>query len=82
MDLKDILTNEKLVQRFNSQFQLVNYAIALAGSMMKSGRPPRVKCDIQNPVHYVLSEILNNKDSFEEDEQDESEEEAEHAETP
>ena len=64
MDLKECLTNEKIRKKFNSQFELVNYAIRLAENMIKSGREPRVKTDSKNRALQILSEILNNKDRF------------------
>ena len=64
MDLKECLTNEKIRKKFNSQFELVNYAIRLAENMIKSGREPRVKIDSKNRALQILSEILNNKDRF------------------
>lgn len=64
MDLKECLTNEKIRKKFVNQFELVNYAIKLAENMILSGRDPRVKIDSQNRALQVLSEILNNKDKF------------------
>ena len=66
-ELRELLTNEKLIKRFGSQFQLVNYAMALAANMLRTGRAPRAKSDVQNPVHYVLNEILNDVDRFDEE---------------
>ncbi len=62
MDVKDLLTNEKLTKRFKSLFELVNYSIRIAEQMIKSGRDPRVKTDIQNPMYRVLLEVLNDRD--------------------
>jgi len=66
MDLKEYLTNEKVSKRFNSQFELVTYAIKLAANMIQSGRESRVKIDSQNRAMQILNEILNNKDQFDE----------------
>lgn len=66
MDLKEYLTNEKVCKKFGSQFELVNYAIKLAANMIMTGRDSRVKIDSQNRAMQVLSEILNDKDSFDE----------------
>lgn len=66
MDHKEHLTNEKLGGKFTNQFDLVNYAIKLAENMVKSGRAPRVKCDIQNPAVIILEEITVGKDHFDE----------------
>ncbi|MEI8365665.1 MAG: hypothetical protein WCF65_04520 [Parachlamydiaceae bacterium] len=64
MDIKECLTNEKIRKKFVNQFDLVNYAIRLAENMIITGRDPRVKIDSQNRALQVLSEILNNKDKF------------------
>lgn len=66
MDLKDYLTNEKVRKKFTSQFDLVNYAIRLATNMIMTGRDARVKVDSQNRAMHVMSEILNDKDHFDE----------------
>lgn len=62
MDVKDLLTNEKLTRRFSSLFELVNYSIRIAEELIKSGRDPRVRTEIQNPMYRVLLEILNDRD--------------------
>lgn len=62
MDVKDLLTNEKLTKRFSSLFDLVNYSISIAEDLVKSGRDPRVRTEIQNPMYCALLEILNDKD--------------------
>lgn len=62
MELKELLTNERLTKRFNSLFELVNYSIRCAEELIKTGREPRVKTEIQNPMHRILLEILNEKD--------------------
>lgn len=66
MDVKIPLTNEKVCKKFKSQFDLVNYAIRLAENMIKTGRDSRVKIDSQNRALQVLSEIVNDKDQFDE----------------
>jgi hypothetical protein len=66
MDLKENLTNEKVKKKFSSQFELVNYAIKLATNMIMTGRDCRVKIDSQNRAMQILSEILNDKDHFDE----------------
>lgn len=62
MDVKDLLTNEKLTRRFKSLFELVNYSIRVAEEMLKSGRDLHVRTDVQNPMYRVLLEILNDKE--------------------
>jgi hypothetical protein len=63
---KEDLTNEKLSKKFVNQFDLVNYAISLADNMIRSGRAPRVKVDVDNPVIQILAEIEQGKDYLEE----------------
>lgn len=66
MELKDYLTNEKIRKKFTSQFDLVNYAIKLAANMIMTGWDSRVKIDSQNRAMQVMTEILHNKDHFDE----------------
>ena len=66
MEYKKFLTNEKINKKFNSQFELVNYAIKLAENMILSGREARVKTDSQNHALQVVAEISCNKDQLEE----------------
>ncbi len=63
--MKENLTTEQLRLKFKSQFELVNYSIRLAENMIRSGREPRIKMDIDNPAMQVLAEILAGKDAFE-----------------
>lgn len=65
MEYKE-LTNEKIRKKFDNQFDLVNYAIRLAENMIHTGRDPRVKTDSYNRSLHVLSEILHDKDRFDE----------------
>ncbi len=60
------LTNEVVVSKFKSNFELVNYAIKLAENMIKTGRDARVKSDIQNRALLILEEIHEGKDHFDE----------------
>ncbi len=62
MDKKSNLTNEKVSAKFKSQFDLVGYAIELVNNMVKSGRAPRVKMEVQNPAVVALEEIVQGKD--------------------
>ena len=64
IDYKDQLTNEKLLKRFNNQFELVRYAIQLAENTIRSGREPDVHTDSQNVSFMILSEIAANKEEF------------------
>lgn len=65
MEYKE-LTNEKIRKKFDNQFDLVNYAIKLAENMILTGRDPRVKTDSYNRSLHVLSEIIHDKDRFDE----------------
>jgi hypothetical protein len=65
MEYKE-LTNEKIRKKFENQFDLVNYAIRLAENMILTGRDPRVKTDSYNRSLHVLSEIIHDKDRFDE----------------
>lgn len=60
------LTNEKIIGKFDSSFELVNYAIKLAENMIKTGRDARVKSDVQNRAMLILEEIQEGKDQFDE----------------
>ena len=64
VDFKDQLTNEKLLKRFNNQFELVRYAIQLAENTIRSGREPDVWTDSQNISFMILAEIAANKEEF------------------
>ena len=66
MLLKDQKTNELLKNRFDNNFELVNYAIALAENMMQTGRDARLKLAIRNPAYVVLEEIAQGKDHLDE----------------
>jgi hypothetical protein len=59
-------TNEELSKKFKSNFDLVNYAIRLVENMIKTGRDPRVKSDMQNRAMLILEEINEGKDQFDE----------------
>lgn len=59
------LTNEKVRDKFKSQFELVNYAIKLAENMIRTGRGPRIKLDTRNPALQILGEIAEGQDRFE-----------------
>lgn len=65
MDIIDNLTNEKIKEKYDNQFDLVNYAIKLASEMIQSNRPPRVDMETENPAVLVLEEISEGKDKFE-----------------
>lgn len=62
--LRKALTNERLSKKFNSSFELVNYAIKLAENIVKTGRNSAVKTYVQNPAYWALLEIVEDKDAF------------------
>lgn len=64
--MEEHLTNQQISKKFLNQFDLVNYAIRLVENMIKSGRSPRVKVDVDNPVVQILAEIEAGKDKLEE----------------
>lgn len=63
---KERLTNEKLLNKFNNQFELVNYAIKLVENMIHTGRAPRVRTETQNSSLNVIAELSAGKDTLEE----------------
>jgi DNA-directed RNA polymerase subunit K/omega len=62
--MEGALTKEKFRKKFVNQFELVNHAIKLAENMIRSGRPPRVIVDGDNPAVAVLAEIEEGKDQL------------------
>lgn len=62
--LKNALTIEKLTKKFQSPFDLVNYAISLAENIVKTGRNSQVSTTVQNPAYWVLLEIYEGRDYF------------------
>lgn len=73
MEYKDSLTGEKLRKRFDSSFELVNYAITVAKNLIRSGRAPTVSTEVQNPSFQVLSEIAENREIIQPIEEEEEE---------
>ncbi len=65
MEQKKNLTNEKMGEKFKSQFELVDHAIKVVNNLVKSGRAPRIKIEIQNPAVIALEEINQGRDVFE-----------------
>jgi len=55
-------TNEALLKRFNSAFELVNYSIHLARDMMLSGKLPPSHKSSQTLAKYILGYILEGED--------------------
>lgn len=64
VEFRDQLTNEKLLKRFNNQFELVRYAIQLAENTIRSGREPEIWTDSQNVSFQILAEIAANREEF------------------
>lgn len=63
--LHDQLTNEEISKKFKNQFDMVNFAIKMATQKIKSGRPSRVKSDVENQVYQILEEIAAGKELLE-----------------
>lgn len=62
MEHKD-LTNEKLLKRFKSQFELVDHAIHIAEHMVKSGKENvRGKAVNQNVALEVIDDLQDHAD--------------------
>ena len=59
--MKD-LTNERLLKRFKSQFELVDHAIGIAAHMIHSGKEGRGKSDNQNVALEVIDGLQENVD--------------------
>lgn len=72
MSLKNNLTNEKLNQRFDNPFALVNYAIKLAKIKVLRGEGLDT-----NPANDVLEMLAKGQDIDEEPEEEEAWEEEE-----
>jgi hypothetical protein len=72
MSLKNSLTNEKLSQRFDNPFALVNYAIHLAKQRVHRGEGLD-----SNPANDVLELIAKGHDTDSSDEEDLEEEDDE-----
>lgn len=70
------LTIEKLGKKFDSHFELVNYAIDLAKNLVSTGRNCRVSTTVQNPAFWVLLEIAEGKDIFDEIQEESSSDES------
>lgn len=66
MVAQESLTNEQLLKKFKSQFELVTHAIKLAENMIRTGREPRVKTEMQNRSLQAVLEINCGKDLIEE----------------
>lgn len=69
---KNTLTNEKLNQRFDNPFALVNYAIGLAKIRVQKGEGLD-----SNPANDVLAIIAKGEDYYSQNSDDEEEEENE-----
>ncbi|MCB1181144.1 MAG: hypothetical protein KDK55_03870 [Chlamydiia bacterium] len=57
MATKNALTNQKLGERFENAFTLVNYAIEMAKTLVQKGEELS-----QNPANIVLDAIAENRD--------------------
>lgn len=66
MNKHEHLTNERLRNMFENQFELVNYAIKLAEYFIKSGKEPFAYQTNQNLVTKILKIIESGKDRYRE----------------
>jgi len=57
------LTHEALQKRFDSQFELVNYAINLAKELIHSGHELPAHADVLNLAHQILEMITEHRDT-------------------
>lgn len=76
---KDCLTNELLMKRFPSQFDLVRYALGIATSRIQKGQdnPTHAQSSgIQNVAFNVLEDIAEGEEGFD-DQQEENNDEVE-----
>ncbi len=73
MSVKNSLTNERLNDRFDNAFSLVNYAISMARQLVLKGEQFQA-----NPANEVLELIVDYRDGdFMENEDEEMDEEEE-----
>lgn len=66
MNKHEHLTNERLRNMFENQFELVNYAIKLAEYFIKSGKEPFIYQTNQNLATKILRIIESGKDRYRE----------------
>ena len=70
MGIKNSLTNERLRERFDNSFQLVNYAISIARDKIHRGE----EFD-SNPTEQILESIIDNTEPNDFDEKEDEDEE-------
>lgn len=61
-EITSFLTTEPLKKRFQSPFDLVNYAVKLAGESLKTKRPSMLHQAVPNLAQQILLEIVNDQD--------------------
>lgn len=66
MSKHEHLTNERLRNMFENQFELVNYAIKLAEHFISSGKEPFANQNNQNLASKILRLIVSGKDRYRE----------------
>lgn len=64
-NFNDALTIEQLDAKFASKFDLLVHAMDLVKNKVKSGAGARVETTVMNPAYWVLQEIAEGKDKFE-----------------
>ena len=60
MEMKEPLTNEFIREKFNNQFELVNYAIKLSEQMIRRGM------ESENVAVDIIDDIVEGRDKFDE----------------
>jgi len=77
MDKESIVTpkytHEDLIGKFDSSFELVNYAIHRVRNYIYSGRHPLIDTDVHNPAYIILEVISCGKDHLDSIEEGEEE---------
>lgn len=68
MELDEYYTNEKLLEQFESPFDLVNYCIELAKRRLQTGQVPDLYSENQNLAYDVLNTVLEGSEEEEPEE--------------
>ncbi len=61
---QDTITNERMIGKFDNQFDLVNFAIKMAEYQVQGNRDAREYGDLNNPAIQVLH-LIRNADQLE-----------------
>lgn len=63
-EILSFLTTEPLSKRFQSPFDLVNYAVRIAEQALQTRRPSMLHHPVPNLAQQVLLEIVNDQDLY------------------